>query len=84
LLDIVHSDAKLFLVFEFLDLDLKKYMDTIGDKDGLGPNMVKVGPCRRHGGNGADGRNSLTNSSKVFIIVTRIVYSTEISNLKTC
>ena len=43
LLDIVHSDAKLFLVFEFLDLDLKKYMDTIGDKDGLGPNMVKVG-----------------------------------------
>lgn len=43
LLDIVHSDAKLYLVFEFLDLDLKKYMDTIGDKDGLGPNMVKVG-----------------------------------------
>ena len=42
LLDIVHSDAKLYLVFEFLDLDLKKYMDTIGDKDGLGPNMVRV------------------------------------------
>lgn len=42
LLDIVHSDQKLYLVFEFLDLDLKRYMDTIGDKDGLGPNMVKV------------------------------------------
>lgn len=42
LLDIVHSDAKLYLVFEFLDLDLKRYMDSIGDKDGLGPNMVKV------------------------------------------
>ncbi|WVF67075.1 cyclin-dependent kinase 1 [Kwoniella sp. CBS 6097] len=41
LLDIVHSDAKLYLVFEFLDMDLKKYMDTIGDKDGLGPPMVK-------------------------------------------
>ncbi|EIW69024.1 CMGC/CDK/CDC2 protein kinase [Tremella mesenterica] len=41
LLDIVHSEAKLYLVFEFLDLDLKKYMDTIGDKDGLGPAMVK-------------------------------------------
>lgn len=42
LLDIVHSDAKLYLVFEFLDLDLKRYMDSIGDKDGLGPVMVKV------------------------------------------
>ncbi|KAK8861407.1 cyclin-dependent kinase 1 [Kwoniella newhampshirensis] len=41
LFDIVHSDAKLYLVFEFLDMDLKKYMDTIGDKDGLGPNMVR-------------------------------------------
>jgi cyclin-dependent kinase len=44
LLDIVHSDAKLYLVFEFLDLDLKRYMDSIGDKDGLGPNMVRVRP----------------------------------------
>lgn len=41
LLDIVHSDAKLYLVFEFLDSDLKRYMDTIGDKEGLGPPMVK-------------------------------------------
>ncbi|KAI9632435.1 kinase-like domain-containing protein [Dioszegia hungarica] len=41
LLDIVHSDSKLYLVMEFLDMDLKKYMDTVGDKDGLGPNMVK-------------------------------------------
>ncbi|KAI9591227.1 kinase-like domain-containing protein [Syncephalis fuscata] len=28
LLDIVHSDSKLYLVFEFLDLDFKKYMDS--------------------------------------------------------
>ena len=42
LLDIVHSDAKLYLVMEFLDMDLKKYMDSIGDKEGLGPTMVKV------------------------------------------
>nr|ODN85227.1 CMGC/CDK/CDC2 protein kinase [Cryptococcus depauperatus CBS 7841] len=41
LLDIVHSEAKLYLVMEFLDMDLKKYMDTIGEKDGLGPDMVK-------------------------------------------
>ncbi|KAL7419600.1 Cyclin-dependent kinase catalytic subunit [Cryptotrichosporon argae] len=41
LFDIVHSDSKLYLVFEFLDLDLKRYMDSIGDKEGLGPQMVK-------------------------------------------
>ncbi len=48
LFDIVHSDAKLYLVFEFLDLDLKKYMDTVGNSEGLGPLMVKVGrvDCR--------------------------------------
>jgi hypothetical protein len=42
LLDIVHSDSKLYLVFEFLDCDLKKYMDTHGGKDGLAPGIVKV------------------------------------------
>lgn len=42
LLDIVHSEAKLYLVFEFLDMDLKKYMDTIGENEGLGLDMVKV------------------------------------------
>ncbi|WVO20083.1 hypothetical protein I312_101844 [Cryptococcus bacillisporus CA1280] len=41
LLDIVHSEAKLYLVFEFLDMDLKKYMDTIGENEGLGLDMVK-------------------------------------------
>ncbi len=42
LLNIVHSDATLYLVCEFLDMDLKKYMDTVGKSDGLGPLMVKV------------------------------------------
>jgi cyclin-dependent kinase 2 len=28
LMDVVHSDAKLYLVFEFLDVDLKKHMDA--------------------------------------------------------
>ncbi|PVU97434.1 hypothetical protein BB561_000530 [Smittium simulii] len=40
LLDIVHSDAKLYLVFEFLDMDLKKYMDNTGPQ-GLSPAQVK-------------------------------------------
>jgi len=26
-LDIVHADQKLYLVFEFLDVDLKRYME---------------------------------------------------------
>lgn len=45
LLDIVHSEAKLYLVFEFLDMDLKKYMDKVekvGDGEGMGPDIVKV------------------------------------------
>ncbi|KAL4255470.1 Cyclin-dependent kinase 1, partial [Pleurotus pulmonarius] len=28
LLDIVHADQKLYLVFEFLDVDLKRYMEN--------------------------------------------------------
>jgi len=34
LLDVVHQDGKLFLVFEFLQQDLKKYMDAVGKKVG--------------------------------------------------
>lgn len=54
LLDIVHADNKLFLVFEFLDLDLKKYMETVyaggGDASnpvvarGLGKEVIQVRP----------------------------------------
>lgn len=45
LLDIVHQEAKLYLVFEFLDMDLKRYMDKVekvGTGEGLGPDIVKV------------------------------------------
>lgn len=42
LYDIVHLDLhKLYLVFEFLDLDLKKYMELIPAGVGLGADMVK-------------------------------------------
>ena len=44
LLDITHSETKLYLVFEFLDMDLKRYMDKVGDGDGMGPDIVKVRP----------------------------------------
>ncbi|TPX40766.1 hypothetical protein SeMB42_g02881 [Synchytrium endobioticum] len=40
LLDIVHNDEKLYLIFEFLDLDLKKYMDTTAPY-GLSPTLIK-------------------------------------------
>ncbi|KAJ7641283.1 kinase-like domain-containing protein [Roridomyces roridus] len=42
LLDIVHADQKLYLVFEYLDVDLKRYMEN-GNRDHtpISPNVVK-------------------------------------------
>ncbi|RUS18361.1 cell division control protein [Endogone sp. FLAS-F59071] len=40
LLDIIHNETKLYLVFEFLDMDLKKYMDAAGSQ-GMTPQHVK-------------------------------------------
>lgn len=43
LYDIIHQESKLYLVFEFLDMDLKKYMDNVaGQPDGMGPEIVRV------------------------------------------
>lgn len=41
LMDVVHNDAKLYLVFEFLDLDLKRFMDSM-KPNGLTAAQVKV------------------------------------------
>ncbi|KAK9236133.1 kinase-like domain-containing protein [Lipomyces kononenkoae] len=42
LFNIVHADNhKLYLVFEFLDMDLKKYMEAIPQNVGLGADMIK-------------------------------------------
>lgn len=42
LYDIVHSDAhKLYLVFEYLDLDLKRYMESIPKDQPLGDKIIK-------------------------------------------
>jgi len=41
LLDIIHTDKKLFLVFEFLNQDLKKYMELCDDKTGLPIDLVR-------------------------------------------
>ena len=41
LLDIIHTDNKLFLVFEYLNQDLKKYMELYQSKNGMPLNLVK-------------------------------------------
>lgn len=43
LLDVIHSDARLCLVFEFLDLDLKKYMDSASAAADLAEASVIMG-----------------------------------------
>ena len=39
--DVLHSDKKLTLVFEYCDQDLKKYFDTCNGE--IDPDTVKVG-----------------------------------------
>jgi hypothetical protein len=48
LLHVDYEDNKLYLVFEYLDLDLKKYMDTVkGNPLGFTPEHVKVNKLER-------------------------------------
>jgi negative regulator of the PHO system len=39
--DVIHTENKLMLVFEYMDGDLKKYMDTNGDRGALKPMTIK-------------------------------------------
>src|SRR3984885_7943914 len=39
--DVIHTENKLMLVFEYMDLDLKKYMDQQGDRGALEPAVVR-------------------------------------------
>ncbi|KAK4235410.1 kinase-like domain-containing protein [Achaetomium macrosporum] len=39
--DVIHTENKLMLVFEYMDGDLKKYMDTQGDRGALKPPVIK-------------------------------------------
>jgi len=41
LYDVIHTENKLMLVFEFMDKDLKKYMDARGDRGALDPVTIK-------------------------------------------
>ena len=35
------QESRLYLIFEFLTMDLKKYLDTIPQKEFCDPNLVK-------------------------------------------
>ncbi|KAL9113372.1 MAG: hypothetical protein Q9227_002413 [Pyrenula ochraceoflavens] len=39
--DVIHTENKLMLVFEFMDKDLKRYMDTRGERGQLDPVTIK-------------------------------------------
>jgi negative regulator of PHO system len=39
--DVIHTENKLMLVFEYMDKDLKKYMDSRGDRGALDPVTIK-------------------------------------------
>ncbi|KAH6849991.1 kinase-like domain-containing protein [Chaetomium sp. MPI-CAGE-AT-0009] len=39
--DVIHTENKLMLVFEYMDGDLKKYMDTQGERGALKPPVIK-------------------------------------------
>lgn len=53
LLDIVHNDVKLYLVFEFLDMDLKRFLDKQTKEVGcLSSDAIKVARFLPRGGGG--------------------------------
>ncbi|KAK0246388.1 Pkinase-domain-containing protein [Armillaria gallica] len=39
--DVIHTETKLVLIFEYCEQDLKKYMDKNGDRGALDPNTVR-------------------------------------------
>ena len=41
LYDVIHTENKLMLVFDYMDKDLKKYMDSRGDRGQLDPVTIK-------------------------------------------
>ena len=41
LYDVIHTETKLVLIFEYCDRDLKKYMDAHGDRGALDPVTVR-------------------------------------------
>ena len=40
--DITHEDVKLYLVFEYMEMDLKKYLDSLDPTTMVDPKLAKV------------------------------------------
>lgn len=45
LLEVLMHDSRLYLIFEFLSMDLKKYLDSIPSGQYMDPVLVKVSLC---------------------------------------
>jgi cyclin-dependent kinase 1 len=41
LMDVLMEESKLYLIFEYLTMDLKKYMDNLGTDKLMDPGLVK-------------------------------------------
>lgn len=47
--DVIHTNKKLILIFEFIDYDLKKFMQQFRNQKGMDSMLVKVRPhLHRH------------------------------------
>ncbi len=42
LIDVVTSDEKLYLIFEFVDVNLKQFLEQYPQKEKVHPKLIKV------------------------------------------
>ncbi len=43
LCDVILTDARLYLIFEYLAMDLKKYFDCLGENENMDTTLIRVG-----------------------------------------
>ena len=43
--DVILTDARLYLIFEYLAMDLKKYLDCLGENEDMDVALIRVGMC---------------------------------------
>lgn len=41
--DVILTDARLYLIFEYLAMDLKKYFDCLGENEDMDMGLIRVG-----------------------------------------
>lgn len=40
--DVILTDARLYLIFEYLAMDLKKYLDCLGENEDMDVSLIRV------------------------------------------